>query len=108
MTEIVLPDGQPRSFDGAVTGAELAASIGAGLARAALAVRVDGELRDLSRELPDGARVEIVTRDSVHEVRCTRLHPLPPFGRPLPERRRVRRDPVRERLTEVVIADRLA
>src|SRR3954463_10699494 len=57
----VLPDGTRKELDDGATGADLAASIGAGLARAALAVKVDGELRDLARPLPDGATVEIVT-----------------------------------------------
>ena len=64
MPEIELPDGSSRSFDTAVDGLALAASISGGLAKAAVAIRVDGELRDLGRELPDGATVEIITRDS--------------------------------------------
>ena len=57
---VSLPDGSVRRFDRAVTGTELAASIGAGLAKAALAVEVDGELRDLARPLPNGAKVRIL------------------------------------------------
>lgn len=64
MSEIHLPDGSSRQFDAPPTGLELATSIGAGLAKAAVAVRANGELRDLSRELPDGATVEIITRES--------------------------------------------
>src|SRR5579875_3478881 len=60
-----LPDGKILSLADGATGSDAAASIGPGLARAALAVRVDGELRDLTRELPSGngspARLEIVT-----------------------------------------------
>ncbi|MDP9294474.1 MAG: threonine--tRNA ligase, partial [Actinomycetota bacterium] len=66
-----LPDG--------ATGADLAAAIGAGLARAALAVRIDGEVRDLARPLPDGARVEIVTDrapDSLDLIRHDTAHVL--------------------------------
>ncbi len=58
---VVLPDGSKRELEDGATGADLAASIGAGLARAALAVKVDGEVRDLARPLADGATVEIVT-----------------------------------------------
>jgi threonyl-tRNA synthetase len=47
-----LPDGTMLSLEDGATGADAAAAIGAGLARAALAIRVDGELRDLSRPLP--------------------------------------------------------
>ena len=57
---IVLPDGSRRTFAHAVTGTELAASIGPGLAKAAVAMEVDGALWDLSRELPDGAAVRFV------------------------------------------------
>ena len=59
---ITLPDGSTRNFDGAVTGADIAADIGPGLAKAALVVRVDGELWDLSREIDADAQVAIVTR----------------------------------------------
>jgi threonyl-tRNA synthetase len=57
---IILPDGSERRFDHPVTGAELAASIGPGLAKAAVAMDVDGELWDLARTLPDGARVRFI------------------------------------------------
>ena len=50
MVAITLPDGSVRNFDGPVTGAALAADIGPGLAKAALAVKVDGELRDLAHD----------------------------------------------------------
>ncbi|MDA1071229.1 MAG: threonine--tRNA ligase [Proteobacteria bacterium] len=61
---ITLPDGSVRRYDTPTTGAMVAASIGAGLAKAALAVKVDGELRDLKREIEHDARVEIVTLKS--------------------------------------------
>ena len=57
---ITLPDGSERSFAQPVTGAELAAAIGPGLAKAAAVMEVDGELQDLDRELPDGARVRFI------------------------------------------------
>ena len=57
---ITLPDGSERTFAQPVTGAELAAAIGPGLAKAAAVMEVDGELQDLDRELPDGARVRFV------------------------------------------------
>ncbi len=62
MVALTLPDGSVRRFDGPVSGAELAAAIGPGLAKAALAVKVDGVVRDLARQLAEDARVEIVTR----------------------------------------------
>jgi threonyl-tRNA synthetase len=46
---------------GGASGADAAAAIGPGLAKAALAIRVDGELRDLSTALPDGAEIAILT-----------------------------------------------
>ncbi len=52
--EYELPDGTRLTLPEGATGADAAAAIGPGLARAALAVKVDGELRDLSRPLPDG------------------------------------------------------
>ena len=61
---ISLPDGSVRGFDAPATGADVAAAIGPGLAKAALAVRVDGELRDLGREIEADASIEIVTAGS--------------------------------------------
>lgn len=58
---IHLPDGSVRNFDAPVTGQQLAESIGAGLAKAAFAVNVNGAEWDLSRELPNGAQVKIIT-----------------------------------------------
>lgn len=61
MVAITLPDGSKREFEGPVTVAELAASIGAGLAKAALAGRVNGRLVDLSHVIDADADVSIVT-----------------------------------------------
>ncbi|MDA0304896.1 MAG: threonine--tRNA ligase [Proteobacteria bacterium] len=61
MVAITLPDGSERKFDGPVTGAELAADIGPGLAKAALAVRVDGALKDLSAIIETDSDVAIIT-----------------------------------------------
>jgi threonyl-tRNA synthetase len=61
MVALTLPDGSVREFDGAASGAELAADIGPGLAKAALAVRVDGNLWDLHRPIETDAAVSIVT-----------------------------------------------
>src|SRR5262245_50807429 len=58
---VKLPDGTPLELPVGATGADAAASIGPGLAKAALAVRVDDEMRDLSVALPDGAEIAIVT-----------------------------------------------
>ena len=58
---VSLPDGTPLELPAGASGAEAAAAIGPGLARAALAIRVDGELRDLAAPLPGGAQIAIVT-----------------------------------------------
>jgi len=70
-TELELPDG--------ATGADAAAAIGPGLARAALAVRVNGEVRDLARPLDDGDPLEIVTPksdDALDVIRHDAAHVL--------------------------------
>ena len=59
--KITLPDGSIRELASGATIADLAASIGAGLAKAALAGRIDGELVDVTAPLRDGVRVEIIT-----------------------------------------------
>jgi len=58
---ITLPDNSVRDFDGPVSGADIAGAIGPGLAKAAIAVRVDGDLWDLSRAIDHDAGVSIVT-----------------------------------------------
>ena len=60
---LTLPDGSQRSYPAGTTGLEVAQSIGAGLARAALAIKVDGEVRDLDRPITDDADVAILTWD---------------------------------------------
>ena len=62
MPAITLPDGSVRAFDGPVTGAEVAAAIGPGLAKAALAMSVDGKLIDLSTRLEADASLRFITR----------------------------------------------
>jgi threonyl-tRNA synthetase len=61
---VTLPDGKALELPHGASGADAAAAIGAGLARAALAIVVDGELRDLARPLPGGAAISIVTASS--------------------------------------------
>ena len=66
MPKFTLPDGSTRSFENPVSGLEIAASIGPGLAKAALVVSVDGELWDLSRVIETDAAISIVTaKDAV-------------------------------------------
>jgi threonyl-tRNA synthetase len=76
---ITLPDGSTRNLPEGATGADLAADIGPGLAKAALVVTVDGDARDLDRVLPDGSTVSIVTADSddgLHTIRHSTAHVL--------------------------------
>jgi threonyl-tRNA synthetase len=62
MVAITLPDGSVRSFDGPVTGAALAADIGPGLAKSALALRINGRMVDLAAVIDTDSAVAIVTR----------------------------------------------
>jgi len=76
---ISLPDGSSRTLPEGATGADLAADIGPGLAKAAIIVTVDGEGRDLDRALDAGAAVSIVTADSdegLHTLRHSTAHVL--------------------------------
>ncbi len=79
MPNITLPDDSVKSFPGSVTVAEIAQSIGAGLARAALAGRVDGRLVDTSHRVDSDARVAIVTErdpDGLEILRHSTAHLL--------------------------------
>jgi threonyl-tRNA synthetase len=79
MPVITLPDGSKRQFDAPVSIAELAASIGPGLAKAALAGKVDGKLVDTSYRIGGDASVEIVTDkhpDALEIVRHSTAHLL--------------------------------
>src|SRR6266704_1059660 len=59
--QVVLPDGSKKTLPAGATGADLARAVGPGLAKAALAIRVNGDVRDLQRPLPDGVKVSILT-----------------------------------------------
>ena len=78
--KVSLPDGTPLELADGATGADAAAAIGPGLARAALAVKQDGEVRDLSRPLIDGAPLEIITersgQDALDLIRHDAAHVL--------------------------------
>ena len=79
MPVITLPDGSQRSFEKPVTVADLAASIGAGLAKAALGGRVDGKLVDTSYLIDRDAAVAIVTAkdaDGLEIIRHSTAHLL--------------------------------
>ena len=59
---ISLPDGSVRDFDSPITGFELASDIGLGLAKAAIAIEVNGQLLDISRVIDSDCEVKIITR----------------------------------------------
>jgi len=61
MVAITLPDGSVRKFEGSVTGLDVATDIGPGLAKAALAIRVNGELKDLSTLVEENSDLAIIT-----------------------------------------------
>jgi threonyl-tRNA synthetase len=69
---VTLPDGKARRFPAPVTGAEIAAAIGPGLAKAALAIKVDGAVKDLSAPVDRDARIAILTRDSPEALEILR------------------------------------
>jgi threonyl-tRNA synthetase len=76
-----LPDGSSKELNSGASAGDLAAAIGPGLAKAAIGAKVDGELVDLGRPLPDGAEVSIVTRgdgdeDALYALRHSAAHVL--------------------------------
>ncbi len=79
MLNITLPDGSQRAFDGPITVGEVAASIGTGLAKAALGGKVDGKVVDMSYRIEADARVAIVTpkdADGLEMIRHSTAHLL--------------------------------
>ena len=61
--EINLPDGSSKELENGSNGLDLAKSIGAGLAKSAVAVNVNGEQKDLLDELPEDSSVSIIIKD---------------------------------------------
>jgi len=79
MPVVTLPDGSQRPFDHPVTVDEVAANIGAGLRKAALAGRVDGKLVDTSYVIDHDAKLAIVTEkdpDGIDVIRHSTAHLL--------------------------------
>ena len=79
MPAITLPDGSVRQFDAPVTGTDVAAAIGPGLARAALAMKLDGRTVDLATTIRDDASVIFITRrdpDALEMIRHDTAHVL--------------------------------
>src|SRR5690349_16281581 len=69
---ITLPDGSVREFPGPMTGDAVAAAIGPRLAKAAVAIRIDGEVKDLASRIDHDAAVAILTRDSPEALELLR------------------------------------
>src|SRR3954465_14997897 len=78
--KVELPDGTPLELEDGATGADAAKAIGEGLSRAALAIRQNGSLKDLSAPLEDGKPIEIVTTrsgdDALELIRHDTAHVL--------------------------------
>ena len=77
MISLTLPDGSKRTFDGPVSGLDVAADIGPGLAKAALAVRIDGEMRDLDFLIEKDSAFSVVTskdEDALDLIRHDAAH----------------------------------
>lgn len=75
--QITLPDGSKKTFTAPTTGATIAGSIGEGLLRAALAIRVNGQLWDLSRDINEDAEIAIITgrdEDGLELIRHDAAH----------------------------------
>jgi threonyl-tRNA synthetase len=72
MVAITLKDGSVRRFDGPVAGSEIARAIGPRLAKDALAIMVDGEMKDLAQIVARDAKVEIVTREDPRALELLR------------------------------------
>src|SRR5215469_16067873 len=69
---VTLPDGKRLEFAGPVTGTDIAAAIGPGLAKAAIAIRIDGRPRDLATLIGRDAAVSIITRDTAEGLEILR------------------------------------
>ena len=69
---VTLPDGSTKSFDAPPTGADVARAIGPGLAKAALAVKLDGKLADLKSVIDRDGKIEIVTAKSKEALELLR------------------------------------
>ena len=72
MIQVKLPDGSARSLDDGASSADLAAQIGAGLAKAAVAAKVNGKVRDLQLPLADGDEVSILTKKDAEALEVLR------------------------------------
>lgn len=72
MINITFPDGNSKQFQKNITGEEIAQSISISLAKSALAIKINGEMRDLSREITTDAKIEIITPKSQEALELIR------------------------------------
>ena len=72
MIQVFLPDGSVRQLEDGATAADLAAAIGSALAKASVAAKVNGEVADLGRPLPDGAQVALLTKKDAEALAVLR------------------------------------
>ena len=72
MISVELPDGSARSLEDGATSADLAASIGPGLAKAAVAAKIGDDVVDLNRPLFDGAKVSLITKRDAEALEVLR------------------------------------
>ena len=72
MISLTFPDGSKREFKPGVTGAEVAESIAKSLAKKAVAVELDGELKDLAEPIEAAAKIKIVTREDARALELIR------------------------------------
>ena len=69
---ITLPDGAVRDYDAGVTGAAIATSISKSLAKVCIAIRIDGELSDLSLPIEQDASIALIKRDNEEALEMIR------------------------------------
>jgi threonyl-tRNA synthetase len=77
MIQVILPDGSRKALNEGSSAADLAAAIGPGLAKSAVAAKVDGKIVDLSSQLDDGAEVSLLTKkdpDALSVLRHSAAH----------------------------------
>ena len=83
--EITLPDGSVRSFENPITGLELAADIGPGLAKQAVAIAINDEMLDLSTTLDSNTTGRIITRHQPEALELIRHDAAPVMAQAVKE-----------------------
>ena len=68
MVSIKLPDGSKKNFSSSIQGDELAKNISSSLSKSAIAISIDGELKDLNYEINKDCNVQIITKDMIQPM----------------------------------------